>query len=90
LLAEAHGPSSGAAKRQSIKDIALVMTPEGPVVTARAQEGKPNLSGLWEIDQTPYSELRSVLPAELLDQQAQTAQQKGRQIGGGDGGLRSR
>jgi hypothetical protein len=31
LLAEAHGPSSGAAKRQSIKDIALVMTPEGPV-----------------------------------------------------------
>src|SRR5215472_59531 len=31
--------------------------------------GKPDLSGLWEIDQTPYSELRSVLPAEFLDQQ---------------------
>jgi len=31
--------------------------------------GKPDLSGLWEIDQTPYSELRRVLPDEFFEQQ---------------------
>jgi hypothetical protein len=31
--------------------------------------GKPDLSGLWEIDQTPLSELRRVFPAEVFELQ---------------------
>jgi hypothetical protein len=32
-------------------------------------KGKPDLSGLWEIDQTPFSELRSALPPEFFELQ---------------------
>ena len=31
--------------------------------------GKPDLSGLWEIDQTPFSELRKVLPPDFFELQ---------------------
>jgi len=31
--------------------------------------GKPDFSGLWEIDQTPYSELKRGLPEEIFEQQ---------------------
>src|SRR5207248_3264954 len=31
--------------------------------------GKPDLSGLWEIDQTPLNELRSLLPPEIFELQ---------------------
>jgi hypothetical protein len=35
--------------------------------------GKADLSGLWEIEQTPYSELRRALPPELFDLQIDLA-----------------
>jgi hypothetical protein len=42
-----------------------------PNLTAPAPRllGKPDLSGVWHIDQTPMAEMRRVLPAEALDQQ---------------------
>jgi hypothetical protein len=42
-----------------------------PNLTAPAPRlnGKPDLAGLWEIDQTPYSELKGVVPDEILEQQ---------------------
>jgi hypothetical protein len=50
-------------------------TPRGkdgnPNLTAPAPRlnGRPDLSGLWEIDQTPFSELRTALPPEFFELQ---------------------